>query len=265
MLAKDAGDEKGETIINLQSVEPQLEKWKLEEPILPRVIDHFDHTVDPSHVEEQLFSEIMESRKERAEAKDRMEDDQDRDDDLEEADDHSEVDTVELMDEEFLALPESIFTPPSFNESPQRNLTRTYSQSRTPSTEVRGMDGRSQSSQQRLTDNFPGRTYNHNPGARVRFAPHSTHISYFPPSNNIPSAEVPASRWPSHLHATMAPEQNRISTFANPDPYRIRPAGTVAPRDMEIPTQSAGLSLFAPGTPRYPTAARLGNIAPVVQ
>jgi hypothetical protein len=46
----------------------------------------------------------------------------------------------------------------------------------------------------------------------------------------------------------MAAQQNRISTFANPDPRRIRPAGTIAPEDMEIAAQFPGLSVSAPGT-----------------
>lgn len=257
LLAKDStGDDRLELNRNLPAPEQVPERWNIGDNILPRVLEQFDPEIDPARIEEKLYSELEESKRERL-SREMMEDEQDRGD--EDEDDRSDVNTVEPIDEDIFAMAYNFGSPVPFIESPQRNFSRTSTPSRIPAKENRmDIHGRSHLPPQPLTNVSQGPPSNH--GQRVRFAAQPTYSSpTFQPPSPASSAQASFTRQPSRLYAPMVVEQNPTSNFTNPDPPRVRPAGTIAPRDMEIAAQFPGLSVSVPGAPRYPAAARLGG------
>ena len=253
LLAKDSGDDRLDLNRNPPGPEQPPTRWNLEEGILPKVLEQFDPAVDPVRVEDKLYSEIEESRRERTLARENMEDEQDRGD--EDDDDQSETNTERMDEDTFTAY--SFASPIPFLESSPRNFNNTPTQSRMSRNEIReDISGRFHLPPPQALPNVsqPNNNNQHFPVSQSTYSPS------FQSQRSTSSGQAFGPRQPSRAYPSMMMDQGSISTFANLDSQRIQHSRTSPPRDTEITDQITGLSVSAPGAPRYPAAARLGRL-----
>jgi hypothetical protein len=256
LLAKDAGDDRPDPNKYPLGPEQAREIWNVDEELLPKILSKFDPDVDPIRVEDKLHSEIEEQRSRRLSAREIMEEREDMDD--EDEDDQSEYTDRERAGEGYFAMADSFPTPPTFLDTRQRFDGRTLPPPRSPSNDNQmQIDSRSQLSPQPFSPFPDSHSGNHHQRSRVHFAATPTQSPSFPPSSPL-SAQSSSSRQTPHSYGNVAPNRNRGSNLAIPDPRRVGTlAGTVDPRDLT--TQFSGFSVSAPGGPRYPAAPRLGD------
>jgi len=257
LLAKDSGDDRLDLNRNPPGPEQPPTRWDLEEGILPKVLEQFDPAVDPVRVEDKLYSEIEESRRERTLARENMEDEQDRGD--EDDDDQSETYTERMDEDTFTTMGNNFASPISFLESSPRKFDNTPTQSRMSRNEIReDIPGRFHLPRQQALPNVshfqPNNNNQHSPVVQSTYSPS------FQSQRSTSSGQAFGPRHPSHAYPSMMMDQGSISTFANLDSQRTQHSRTSSPRDTEITDQITGLSVSAPGAPRYPAAARLGRL-----